>query len=397
MGTITDKVAIVGMGCTKFGENWDKSRDDMIIEAVYEALEDAGIELKDIEAGVVGTHLSGLTAACLAEPLQWDNVPISRVENNCASGSEAFRFGCFSVASGMYDKVLVVGFEKCKDTGVGSLSWPSGIGTHPQLGFVSGPAGFAMSAVRYFHKYGLSLEEGKKTIAKIAVKNHQNGALAPKAHFRREVTLEQVINAPIIAWPLGLFDCCPTTDGAAAAIVTRADLAKNLRDDYILVKGLGLAIGRIDDYFGKARGKETDYTYWIETDAAARQAYEQARINDPRREISIAEVHDCFTITELINYESLWFCPQGKGREDVDAGTFAIEGELPVNTDGGLKAFGHPIGASGIRMIYEVYKQLQGKAGPRQVKNPKLGLTHCQGGNPTAGFQTSVQVFGMRE
>jgi len=275
MGTITDKVAIVGMGCTKFGENWDKSRDDMIIEAVYEALEDAGIELKDIEAGVVGTHLSGLTAACLAEPLQWDNVPISRVENNCASGSEAFRFGCFSVASGMYDKVLVVGFEKCKDTGVGSLSWPSGIGTHPQLGFVSGPAGFATSAVRYFHKYGLSLEEGKKTIAKIAVKNHRNGALAPKAHFRREVTLEQVINAPIIAWPLGLFDCCPTTDGAAAAIVTRADLAKDFREDYILVKGLGLAIGRIDDYFGKARGKETDYTYWIETDAAAHQAYEQ--------------------------------------------------------------------------------------------------------------------------
>jgi len=297
----------------------------------------------------------------------------------------------------MYDTALAVGFEKCKDTGAGGLTWPAGIGTHPVSSFPSGPAGFAMAAVRYFHKYGISPEVGKRTLAKIAVKNHHNGTMSPKAHFQREVTMEAVLNAPIIAWPLGLFDCCPTTDGAAAAIVARADLAKKFRDDYILVKGLGLAIGREDDYRNIVRGKISDYTYWIETDVAARQAYEQAGIKDPRKEIDIIECHDCFTITELINGESLLVWEKGTGKEEIDAGTFTISGDMPINTDGGLKAFGHPLGASGIRMVYEVYNQLQGKAGPRQVQNARIGVTHCQGGNPTGGFQPSVQVFGARD
>lgn len=392
MGDIKDKVAIVGMGCTKFGENWDKSTSDMVIDAVTEALEDAGIELKEIQAGWIATILGGYSGALLTEPLQWDNVPVTRVENNCASPIDAFRNACFGVASGMYDIAIAVGVEKCKDTGVGSLTFPYGF--HPVYGYSQAPAAYGMAALSYFKKYGISVEEGKRTLAKIAVKNHHNGSLAPKAHFQREITLEQALNAPIVSWPLGLFDCCPTTDGSAAAIICRADMARSFRDDPVLVKGLGLAVGRRDIYSGRTKGPEFDYTIWQETEAAARQVYDQAGVKDPRKEIGIAAVHDCFTITELINYESLGFSPRGKAKKDVDSGFFTLDGELPVNTDGGLKAFGHPVGASGLRMIYELYRQMQGKAGARQVKNPKLGLAHCQGGNPTGGFQAGIVIVG---
>ncbi|MFC1968405.1 acetyl-CoA acetyltransferase [Chloroflexota bacterium] len=396
MGSIKDQVAIIGMGLSKFGENWESSSDDMIIEATYEAYEDAGIGPKDIQAAFVGTIFSGVTAACVTEPLKLDYLPVTRVENNCASGLEALRVASFSIACGMYDNALVVGFEKLKDCGYSSLPNPSQDSLHPLFGSgVTGPGSFALAATRYFHKYGISMDDGKRTLAKIAVKNHHNGSFHPKAMYQREVTLEAVINAPPIAWPLGLFDCCPTTDGAAAAILTRADLAKSFRDDYVLVKGLGLSVGRINPWTGKCR-EDVELTFWVETDIAAKQAYDQAGVKDPRKEISMAEVHDCFTITELINYESLGFAPVGKGKEDVDAGTFTLEGQLPVNTDGGLKAFGHPIGASGIRMACECYKQLQGKAGRRQVKNPTLGLAHSQGGIPGA-FEGSVAIFGARD
>jgi len=396
MKNIKNKVAIVGMGCTKFGENWDKSVCDMIIDAVYEALNDAAIELKEVQAGWVGTVLGGITGGIVTEALQWDNVPVTRVENNCASALEALRNAMFGVASGMYDIALAVGVEKCKDTGTGSLTFPYGY--HPAYGYMQAPAAYAGAALRYFKKYGLSVEEGRRLMAQIAIKNHRNGTLAPKAHFRREITLDQALNAPIISWPLGLFDCCPTTDGAAAAILTRADLAPSFRDDYILIKGLGLAIGRRDVYSGRIKDMEdSDYTIWNETVVASKQAYEQAGIKNPRKEISIASVHDCFTITEIINYESLGFSPIGLAKEDVESGFFSLDGELPVNTDGGLKAFGHPVGASGLRMVYELYKQIQGKAEKRQVKNVDLGLAHCQGGNPTGGFQASVIIVGPRD
>jgi len=396
MESIKDKVAIIGMGCTKFGENWEQTVRDMVIDAVYEALEDAGTELKDIQAGWLGTILGGITGGVLTEALQWDNVPITRVENNCASALEALRNGVFGVASGMYDVVLAVGVEKCKDTGTGSLTFPYGY--HQVYGYMQAPAAYAAAALRYFQKYGIDIQEGRELMAKIAVKNHHNGTLSPKAHFRREITLEQALKAPIISWPLGLFDCCPTTDGAAAAILTRADLAPKFRDDYILIKGLGLALGRRDVYSGRIKDREdSDYTIWNETVAASKQAYEQVGIKDPRKEISIASVHDCFTITELINYESLGFSPVGKAKEDVESGFFGLDGEFPVNTDGGLKAFGHPVGASGLRMVYELYKQIQGKAEKRQVKDVDLGLAHCQGGNPTGGFQASVAIVGPRD
>lgn len=396
MESIKDKVSIVGMGCTKFGECFDKSVSDMLIDAVQEALGDAGIELKDVQAGWVGTLLGGLTGGILSEALQWDNIPITRVENNCASALEALRAGMFAIAAGAYDVVLVAGVEKCKDTGTGSLTFPYGY--HPAFGYMQAPAAYASAAIRYFEKYGIDIEDGRKLMAQIAVKNHYNGTLAPKAHFHMEITPEKVLKAPIIAWPLGLFDCCPTTDGASAAILVRSDLAKKFRDDYILLKGMGLAVGKRDVYSGRIKEREdSDYSIWNETVAASRQAYEQAGIKDPRKEISVASVHDCFTITELINYESLGLSSIGKAREDVESGFFTLEGDLPVNTDGGLKAFGHPVGASGLRMVYELYQQIQGKADKRQVKNIDLGLAHCQGGNPTGGFQAAVAIVGPRD
>ena len=395
MGNIKDKVAIIGMGCTNFGELWDKGIDDLIIDSTYEALEDAGIGLDQVDAAVMGTLAGGqLTAAPLAEALQFDNKPVTRVENNCASGAEALRFAAFSVASGMYDVVLAVGIEKSKDMGSGALE---AVGTlHPIQTIGSAPAAFAKAAVRYFEKYGLSREQGKRTIAKIAVKNHYNGSLSPKAHFRRPIVLEAAINAPIVAWPLGLFDCCPVTDGAAAAIVCRADMAKKFKDEYALIKGIGLAVGRIDPCKGKYYS-DRDITFFQETNTAARQAYEQVGIKNPRKEISVANIHDCFTITELIIYESIGLSPVGKGKEDVDAGSFTLKGDLPVNSDGGLKAFGHPVGASGLRMVYECYNQLLGRAGPRQIKDPKLGLAISQGGMAGHGMQAAATIIGPRD
>jgi acetyl-CoA C-acetyltransferase len=248
---------------------------------------------------------------------------------------------------------------------------------------------FALAATRYAHHYDLPMEELKRILAKIAVKNHANGAKNPKAHFRREIALEDVLTAPTVAWPLGLYDCCGVSDGAAVAIITRPDIAKKMRDDYVLVKGLGFAVsGRQgllqDDY---------DFVHFEESVRAAKMAYDQAGIQNPLREIDLAEVHDCFTITELLIYEDLGFATRGRAREHVDAGTFELHGELAVNPDGGLKCFGHPIGGSGLRMIYEVYKQLQGKAGPRQRQNPSLGLTHNIGGYP-GSFTCSVAIFG---
>jgi len=389
---IKDKVAIIGMGCTKFGENWDSSASDMIVDATYEAIEDAGVGLQDFEAAWVGTLWSGGTGIALAAPLKIGPIPITRVENACATGMETLRNACFGIACGLYDLVLAVAFEKLKDTGFAGLP---DAGAHPVYGIgATAPGRWALAATRYFHNYNISPEDGKRALAKIAVKNHHNGSLSPKAHFQREITLEQALDAPIIAWPLGLFDCCPTTDGAAAAVICRADMAKSFRDDYVLVKGFGLAMG-------PGWGKENfdyDYSYLPETKQAGALAYEQVGIKEPRKEISLACLHDCFTIAELMEYEAMNFSPIGKAVEDVDAGTFTLEGELPVNTDGGLKSYGHPIGATGLRMCYELYKQLQGNAQlpARQLKNPKMGLALAQGGHPGM-LMPIVTILGARD
>jgi acetyl-CoA C-acetyltransferase len=246
-----------------------------------------------------------------------------------------------------------------------------------------------MMATGYFAKYGLSFEEGKRLLSMIDVKNHHNGSLNPKAHFQREITLEQALKAPMVAYPLGLYDCCGVSDGAAAAIITRADLAKNFRSDPIYLKAATICQGGREGWLSQIY----DLAHVEETYRGGIAAYKEAGITDPRKEISIAEVHDCFSITELTIMEDLQFSPRGRVSEDIEAGTFALDGALPVNTDGGLKCFGHPIGATGLRMLYEVYKQLQGKAGPRQVKDPRLGLTHNQGGEP-GGATVSVIIAG---
>ena len=390
MQGIRDRVAIVGMGCTKFGERWDASAADLMVEAAYEAYEDAGIGPDEIQAAWLGTVSSFRTGQPLAEALKLDYIPITRVENACATATDALRNACYAVAAGIYDIVLAVGVEKLKDSGFSGLAIPeaSGADVAPPT---PPPAQFAMAATRYFHQYDIPYEEGKRTLAQIAAKNHHNGSLNAKAHFQREVNPDQVVNAPMIAWPLGLFDCCGVSDGAAAAIITTPEIAAGLRRDYILVKALGLAVGA----FGILRS-DWDFTHFPETVRASQAAYQEAGITDPLAEMDLAMVHDCFTITELIIYEDLGFSPRGRAREDVEAGTFTLEGDLPVNTDGGLKCFGHPVGASGIRMIYEVYKQLQGKAGQRQVKDAHLGLTHNLGGRP-GSFTCSVAIFGLPE
>ena len=390
MNGIKDRVAIIGMGCTKFGERWEAGPADLMVEAAYEAYADAGIAPGDIQAAWLGTVSSFRTGQPLAEALKLDYIPITRVENACATATDAFRNAAYAVAAGIYDIVLAVGVEKLKDSGFSGLAVPEAPGSDVAPP-TPPPSQFAMAATRYFHQYGIPYDEGKRTLAEIAAKNHHNGSLNSRAHFQREVSPEQVVNAPMIAWPLGLFDCCGVSDGAAAAIITTPEIARSLRRDYVLVKALALSVGA----FGAIRS-DWDFTHFPESVRAGQAAYQEAGIANPREELDLAMVHDCFTITELIIYEDLGFSPRGQGSADVAAGTFTLEGELPVNTDGGLKCFGHPIGASGIRMIYEVYKQLQGKAEARQLQKADLGLTHNLGGRP-GSFTCSVAIFGAAE
>ena len=386
-GSIKDRVAIVGMGCTKFGERWDKGPSELIIDAVTEAYKDAGVTSKDIQAAWVGTLFSGNGGRALSEPLKLQYIPVTRVENACGSGHEALRGSAYAIAAGIYDVVLAVGFEKLKDEGASGLpGMENRTCTHYQS---SMPGVFAMMATRYFSRYGFSPDEGKRMLAKISVKSHHNGNLNPKAHLRRELTIDQVLQAPIIAWPLGLFDCCGVSDGAAAAILVRAEDAKKYRKDPVYIKSMQIsaspASGRMLTDF--------DYTHVEEAYRAGVAAYKEAGIKDPRKEVSMAEVHDCFSITEAVTMEDLQFSKRGKVKEDLDAGFFELTGQLPVQPDGGLKCFGHPIGASGIRMVYELYLQLQGRADKRQIKNPKIGLAHNMGNEPYAPV-VSVVIVG---
>jgi len=391
MESIKDKVAIVGMGCTKFGERWDAGIDDLVIEAAYEAYEDARVDPKDIQAcwyGTVTQPLAGDGCTHLAGSLKLHGIPMTRVENWCITGHEALRNACFAVACGMYDLVLALGAEKLKDTGFPGLG--TGRGMSPVLeARRTAPGSFGMLATRYFYAYGLSPEEGKRTIGKIAVKNHYNGSLCPKAHFHNRITLEQVLNAPIIAWPLGLFDCCGNSDGSAAALIVPAKDAKNYRNDPIYVKGLGAAF----DALLPQNRPGFDWLHFESVASSTHPAYDQAGIKNPREQLDVAVIHDCFTSTEMLLYEILGFSPEGKAKEDIDSGFFELTGGLPVNSDGGLKCFGHPMGASGLRMTYEVYKQLQGKADSpeRQLTDVKLGLSQTFGGPPQVA---AVAVLG---
>ncbi|MDY6881844.1 MAG: acetyl-CoA acetyltransferase [Thermodesulfobacteriota bacterium] len=391
MGSIKDKVAIVGMGCSKFGERWGLGAGDLAVESAYEAYEDAGVGPDDIEACWVGqmyAPVNGIAGSTIADTLKLTNIPIIRNENWCTAGHIALIEAALAVASGVYDVVMAIGVEKLKDTGYPGLG--TGRGMNPVYeARRTAPGSFGLIATSYFNKYGLSMEEGKETIGKIAVKNHRNGSMCPKAHFRNKITLDKVVNAPIIAYPLGLFDCCGNSDGSACAILAKADIAKRFCDDPIYIKGFGISM---DAGLPHTR-PEFGWTSFEALKNSSRQAYEMAGIKNPREEIDLAEVHDCFSITELAIYEDFGFSLRGRAKEDIDSGFFELEGGLPVNSDGGLKCFGHPVGASGLRMTYEVYKQLQHKADlpERQIKNANRGLSHTFGGPPQL---SAVAIFG---
>jgi acetyl-CoA C-acetyltransferase len=393
---IKNEVAIIGMGCTRFGELWDKSAADLVVDAFQEAVADANIDSKDVEAVWFSNCFEeinfGKSSIPLSRILKLPFVPVTRVENFCASGTDGFRNACYAVASGACDIALAIGAEKLKDTGYGGLpDFGTVMGSENRILFpnVTAPGGFAMMATAYFAKYGLSADEGKRLLAMISAKSHKNGTLNPKAHLRREVTVEQILKAPIVAWPLGLFDCCGVSDGAACAIICNADKAKKFRKDPVYVKALQISATSGEEMAHQA----WDITHVKTTEHSAIAAYREAGITKPREEISLMEVHDCFSITEFVTYEDLQISPRGKAREDVESGFFNLDGKIPCQPDGGLKCFGHPIGASGLRMIYEVYKQLQGKADKRQIKDPKIGLTHNLGGFPSMSV-VSVAIFG---
>ncbi len=368
------EVAIIGTGVTKFGHHWEKDQEDLLVDAVYEAIKDAGVELKDIEAVWCGTFypFSGISGNNFSDPLKFFGKPISRVENYCATGMDNLRNACFAVASGAYDIVMAAGVEKLMDNGSRGIPYIEGI-FPPYMPAVSAPGMFALAANRAFKEWGWNRED----LALVAVKNHYNGAKHPKAHFRSEITVEKALNAPMIAYPLGLYDCSAVSDGAAAVVLTRPEIAKKLvGDDYAVIKSIGMAVETIHPW---ARPSES-FLSFPATVKAAKMAYKQAGIENPLKEIDFGIVHDCFTITELINYQDMQLCRPGEGANLIRDGVTAIDGNFPINPDGGLKSFGHPIAASGVRMVCELTKQVLGKAEGLQVKDAEVGFAHNLGG-----------------
>ncbi len=392
---IKDKVAIIGMGCTQFGERWDAGTEHLLVEAFREALADAGIERRQIEAAWYGSCMDGVNVGNSAIPaamaLRLEGIPVSRMENMCATGTEALRGATYAVASGAVDIALAIGAEKLKDTGYGGLPVPfKGTLNGAWMPLGSAPAGFAQLASSYRAKYGISKEDLKRAMAHVSWKSHQNGVHSPKAHLRKAVTMEQILNAPMIAEPLGLFDCCGVSDGAACAIVTTPEIARALgKTDLVTIKSLQLSISA-----GRESGtNQWDGSYVPNTRNAARRAYAEAGITNPREELSLIEVHDCFSITELVTMEDLGISKDGQAVRDILDGFYDATGPMPCQIDGGLKCFGHPIAASGLRMIYESYQQLQGRAGARQLNNVRLGLSHNLGGVPFNGV-AAVTIIG---
>jgi acetyl-CoA C-acetyltransferase len=393
---IKDKVAILGMGCSRFGERWDAGAPELLSEAFEEALADAGIERKQIEAAWFGSCMDAVNIGNSAIPastaLRLDGIPVSRMENMCATGTEALRGAVYAVASGAVDIALAIGAEKLKDTGYGGLP-PPFKGTFNDLWMPMGsaPAGFAQLAAGYRSKHGISKEELKRAIAHVSWKSHQNGVHSPKAHFRKAVDMDTILNAPMIADPLGLFDCSGVSDGAAAAIVTTPEIARALgKHDLVTIKAIQLSI---------SSGVESTMNDWDgsnvrTTRTAAKRAYAEAGITNPRKQLNLTEVHDCFSITELVTMEDLFISPDGQAVKDILDGFYDRDGGIPCQIDGGLKCFGHPIGASGLRMAYEVYNQLLGRAGERQLDNPSLGLTHNLGGVPYLGI-AAISILGL--
>ena len=392
---IKDKVVILGMGCSRFGERWEASPEDLMVEAYGEAMNDAGIGPEQLDAAWFSTHMSdvgtGRGGLPMGIALRLPNIGVTRVENFCAGGSEAVRAAVYAVAAGACDIAIALGVEKLKDTGYAGLPGAT-VGTFVPQWYPNAvaPANFAQLAAAYRHKHGVDAATLKRAMAHVSVKSHANGAKNAKAHLQKAVTEEQVLNAPIIAEPLGLFDCCGVSDGAAAAIVTRPDIARSLgKRDLVSFKALQVATSN----GWEMHSNQWDGSYFHTARIAAKRAYEEAGIRRPREDVSMLEVHDCFSVTELVTMEDLFLSPEGGAVKDVMDGFFDADGGIPCQIDGGLKCFGHPVGASGIRMLYEMYLQLSGRAGSRQLAEPRVGLTHNLGGQPSQNV-CSVSIVG---
>lgn len=390
---IKDKVAIIGMGCTEFGEHWDKGADDLMVDAFEEALADAGIERGQIGAAWMGNALDdinvGNSALPLAYALRLKTIPVSRVENMCATGTEALRAATYAVAAGAVDIAVAVGVEKLKDTGYGGLPLRTkGLANDLWLPYGSSPGTFAQLAGAYTARHSVDATDLKRAMAHVSWKSHQNGAENAKAHLRKAVDIATILKAPMIADPLGLFDCCGVSDGAACAIVTTPDIAKGLGiANPVVVKAIQVCA---------SHGWEMGYGEWDgasvrNTQVAASRAYAEAGISTG--DLSLTEVHDCFSVTELVTMEDLGLSAEGRAIFDILDGRYDRTGKQPCQTDGGLKCFGHPVGASGLRMAYEVYNQLNGRAGNRQLAKADFGLTHNLGGQP-ANSVAAVSILG---
>jgi len=388
------KVAIIGTGIIKFGENFHQSLTDMIYEAVTLALADAKVERERLQAAWLGCYepmlygFEGNSGTFVSDPLNLFPIPVTRVAAYCATGIEAVRNAALAVASGEYDLVLAVGAEKMREVpSRGSLVAQAVNRGHPVISKGrTAPGMFALLATRYMKEYGATEE----ALAAVAMKNHYHGSLNPKAHFQKEITAEQHARAPKVAEPLGLFDCCPTTDGAAAVILTRADLAPKFTDNYTIIRGIAYAVTA--GYWNTQFDPSWNFTSFRSTREAAKAAYAMAGVTNPRKEIQVAECHDCFTITEIVNYEDLGLAEPGTGWRYATDGVTRLGGDLPVNTSGGLKSCGHPIGASGVRMINNIHDQLLGRSAKMQVKGARMGLAHNVGG---PGAVSAVAVLSQ--
>lgn len=383
-------VAIIGVGCTEFGELWDKSFRQLFVEAGIAAIVDGNIGSDDIDALYVGNmsggrfidqeHLGALIAdyAGLAQL----NVPSTRVEAACASGGLALRQAIISVASGYHDIVVAGGAEKMTDVDVETTTDALAAAADREWEGIMGatfPGLYAMIAKLHMHKYGTTQEQ----LAAVAVKNHHNGTMNPKAQFQNEISIETVLNSLMVADPLHVFDCSPITDGASAVIIAPADIAKKYTDTPIYVKASAQASGTI------ALHDRPNITTLDATVAAANRAYKMAKLKP--KDIGFAEVHDCFTIAEICAIEDLGFVKKGQGGPATESGITAIGGKIPINPSGGLKACGHPVGATGVKQAVEITLQLRGEAGKRQIDGAKIGLTHNVGGS---GGTAVVHIFG---
>ena len=393
---LKDKVAILSMGCSRFGERWDMGQEDLMREAFDEALQRAGIGAEDIGAAWYSAHYddigAGKSGVPMAMALSLPGIGVTRVENFCAGGTEAFRGAVMAVASGSVDIALAMGAEKLKDTGFAGLPAASRGTLAPMyMPTHTNPGNFAQLARAYEAVHGLTRGDLKRAMAHTSMKSHANAARNEKAHLRRPITIEQALQAPIVADPLGLFDCCPVSDGAACALLTTPEIARSLSNfDPVLVKAIQL----VTSNGWEAQQPDWNGAYVHTTRLAARAAYAEAGISDPRRQISMTELHDCFSITELVTLEDLGLSDPGTAWRAMLDGRFDADGVQPCQIDGGLKCFGHPVGASGLRMLYESWLQLTGQAGARQLQQPDLALTHNLGGAPAQNV-SSVTILGL--